>query len=98
MRNFMQRRTMLAAAALAAVTFSGCATLGRAGFKEPIVSFKDLRVRGLGLTGGRLGGDLTRFHPKGFLLGARPPTYNVKGGGKPLGPRAPQSRLTAEEQ
>ena len=42
MRKFMQRRTMLAVAALAVIALGGCATLGRAGFREPIVTFKDL--------------------------------------------------------
>src|SRR4051794_20289167 len=38
--------------ALAMVGVAGCATLGRATFKEPIVHFQDARVTGLGLTGG----------------------------------------------
>ena len=55
MRNIMGRRTKLAAAVLAVFAVAGCASLGAlGGFREPIVSFKDLRVRGLGLTGGSL--------------------------------------------
>ena len=55
MRNIMQRRTKIFGAALAVFAIAGCATLGAlGGFKQPVVNFKDLRVRGLGLTGGSL--------------------------------------------
>jgi LEA14-like dessication related protein len=96
MRKFMQRRTMLAAAALAVIAIGGCATLGRAGFKEPIVSFKDLRVRGLGLTGGSLDAYLSVYNPNGFRLDATRLTYNVKVGDNPLGTGALDSRFTVQ--
>ena len=49
----IRRKFIVALAAVAAL--SGCASLGMlGGFKEPVVSFKDLRVAGLGLTGGSL--------------------------------------------
>jgi len=96
MRKFMQRRTMLAAAALAVFTIGGCATLGRAGFKEPIVSFKDLRVRGLGLTGGSIDGYLSVYNPNGYRLDATRLTYNIKVGDNPLGTGALDSRFTVQ--
>ena len=45
----MKRRTLIAAIG-AVAALSACATLGLGGFKQPIVSFKDLRVAGVGLT------------------------------------------------
>ena len=47
------RRTKIAAAVFAVMAIAGCASLGLGGgFQQPIVNFKDLRVRGLGLSGG----------------------------------------------
>ena len=47
----MRRRTFIAAFA-AVAALAGCSTLGMlGGFKEPVVTFKDLRVAGLGLNG-----------------------------------------------
>ena len=77
MTRFMQRRTTFAAAFLTVVAIAGCATLGRAGFREPIVNFKDLRVRGLGLTGGSLDAYLNVYNPNGFRLDATRLSYKV---------------------
>ena len=78
MRNIIGRRTMLATAALAVFAIAGCASLGAlGGFKEPVVSFKDLRVRGLGLTGGSLDAYLSVYNPNGFRLDATRLTYKV---------------------
>lgn len=96
MRKIMQRKTTLAAAALALIAFAGCATLGRAAFQQPIVSFKDLRVRGLGLTGGSLDAYLNVYNPNGFRLDASRLTYNVKVGDNPLGTGALDSRFAVQ--
>jgi LEA14-like dessication related protein len=78
MRNIIGRRTKLATAALVAFAVAGCASLGAlGGFKEPVVSFKDLRVRGLGLTGGSLDAYLNVYNPNGFRLDATRLTYKV---------------------
>ena len=54
------RRTKFAAAVLTAFAIAGCASLGLGGaFKEPIVTFKDLRVAGIGLSGGSLDAYIT---------------------------------------
>ena len=96
MRKFMQRRTTLAAIALAIIALGGCATLGRAGFREPVVTFKDLRVRGLGLTGGSIDAYLNVYNPNGYRLDATRLTYNVKVGDNPLGTGALDSRFTVQ--
>ena len=101
MRKIMQRRTRIAAAAVAALAvfaIGGCASLGLGGFKDPIVSFKDLRVRGLGLTGGSLDAYLSVYNPNGFRLDATRLTYNVKVGDNPLGTGALDSRFTVQNK
>lgn len=71
---------MLAAALSTTVAVgatTGCATLGMAHFKEPIVNFRDLKVEGVGLTGGTLDVILSIYNPNGFKLDATRLTYNL---------------------
>ena len=100
MRNMIGRRTKLAAAALVAFAVAGCASLGAlGGFKEPIVSFKDLRVRGLGLTGGSLDAYLNVYNPNGFRLDATRLTYKVTvGNDAQLGTGVLDSRFTVQDK
>jgi LEA14-like dessication related protein len=72
------RRTKLAAAALAVFAIAGCASLGLGGgFQQPIVNFKDLKVRGLGLSGGSLDAYLNVYNPNGYRLDATRLSYKV---------------------
>jgi LEA14-like dessication related protein len=97
MSKIIQYRTKLAAAALAIFAIAGCASLGLGGFKEPIVSFKDLRVRGLGLTGGSLDAYLNVYNPNGFKLDATRLTYKVSLGDQTeLGTGVLDSRFTVQ--
>jgi LEA14-like dessication related protein len=97
MSKIMQRRSMLAAAALTVFAVAGCATLGLGGFKEPIVNFKDLRVRGLGLTGGSIDAYINVYNPNGFNLDATRLTYKVTvGDNAELGTGALDSRFTVQ--
>jgi LEA14-like dessication related protein len=97
MRNIFGRRTKLAAVALTVFAIAGCASLGLGGFKEPIVSFKDLRVRGLGLTGGSLDAYLNVYNPNGFKLDATRLTYKVSvGDNAQLGTGVLDSRFTVQ--
>ena len=98
MSNIMRRRTKLAAAVLAVFAMSACATLGLGGFREPIVTFKDLKVRGLGLSGGSLDAYLNIYNPNGFKLDATRLTYNVKVGENQLGTGALDSRFTVQDK
>ena len=66
------------------------------GFKEPIVTFKDLRVRGLGITGGSLDAYLNVYNPNGFKLDATRLTYKVLVGENPLGTGVLDSRFTVQ--
>jgi LEA14-like dessication related protein len=100
MRNIIGRRTQLAAAALAVFAVAGCASLGAlGGFKEPIVNFKDLRVRGLGLTGGSIDAYLNVYNPNGFKLDATRLTYKVTvGDNAELGTGVLDSRFTVQDK
>ncbi len=98
MRNIMSRRTKLAAAVLAVFAMAGCASLGMGGFKEPIVTFKDLRVRGLGITGGSIDAYLNVYNPNGFKLDATRLTYKVLVGENPLGTGVLDSRFTVQDK
>jgi len=98
MSNIMRRRTKIAAMLMAVAALSACATLGLGGFQEPIVTFKDLRVRGLGLSGGSLDAYLNIYNPNGFKLDATRLTYNVKVGENQLGTGALDSRFTVQNK
>ena len=100
MRNIMGRRTKLAAAVLAAFAIAGRASLGAlGGFKEPIVSFKDLRVRGLGLSGGSLDAYLNIYNPNGFRLDATRLSYTVTvGDNAQVGTGILDSRFTVQDK
>jgi LEA14-like dessication related protein len=98
MGNIMRRRTKITAAALAVFAIAGCASLGLGGFREPIVSFKDLRVRGLGLTGGSLDAYLNVYNPNGFRLDATRFSYKVLVGENELGTGILDSRFNVQER
>lgn len=72
-RRFMTR-ALPVAALLGAI---GCATLGRATFKEPIVNFNEARITGLGITGGSVEVKLSVYNPNGFRLDGTNLTYNL---------------------
>src|SRR6478735_3920237 len=70
------RRTKIAAAVFAVIAIAGCASLGLGGgFQQPVVNFKDLKVRGLGLSGGSLDAYLNVYNPNGYRLDATRLTY-----------------------
>ncbi len=70
------RLALVGALCLAAMV-SACATLGRSVFKEPVVDFRELRLNGLGLTGGSLDVVLSVYNPNSFKLDATSFTYNL---------------------
>ena len=91
----MRRRTLIAAFG-AVAALSACATLGLGGFKQPIVSFKDLKIAGVGLTGGSLDVYLNVYNPNGFRLDATRLTYNVMVGQNQLGNGALSSAFAVQ--
>ena len=79
----MRRKLLIAA--IAATTVGGCATLGVGGFKQPLVQFSNVQIRGLGLTGGALDIVLSVYNPNGFNLNATRLTYRLMVEDKDLG-------------
>ena len=97
MRKFT-RSTRIAAMLMAVAALGACASLGSGVFQEPIVTFKDLRVRGLGITGGSIDAYVNVYNPNGFRLDATRLTYNVMVGQNQLGTGALDSRFTLQDK
>ena len=93
-----RRRTarVLAACAAAALTGAGCASVGRTVFEQPVVSFKDLRVNGLGLQGGSLDVVLNVYNPNRYALNATRLTYRLMVDSVPLGTGALDQRFVVQ--
>ena len=92
MRN---RKLMFVALAMFA---AGCATLGKATFKEPIVHFQDARITGLGITGGSLEVKLSLYNPNGFRLDGTRLTYKLMVDSVPFGDGALAQSFTVQEK
>jgi LEA14-like dessication related protein len=73
----VRRRRWTVGAALLLAATTACATLGRSVFKEPVVDFREVRLNGLGLSGGSLDVILSVYNPNGFKLEATRLTYNL---------------------
>jgi LEA14-like dessication related protein len=71
------RRVAVVVGALALATGTGCASVAKAAFKEPVVSLRDVKLVGIGLTGGTLDIVLNVFNPNEFRLDASRLTYEV---------------------
>jgi len=68
---------MSVVAASAMITAGACSTLGKAVFENPVVSLKDVKLRGVGLTGGTLDVQLAVYNPNNFRLDATQMTYKL---------------------
>lgn len=71
------RKLVFAVAASAALIGAACSLLGRSAFKEPVVTLKDVRLLGLGVTGGQLNVDLAVYNPNHYRLDATKLRYTV---------------------
>jgi LEA14-like dessication related protein len=92
----ISRRARIAMILVAVAAIGACASLGSGVFQEPIVTFKDLKVRGLGLSGGTLDAYVNVYNPNGFRLDATRLSYNVMVGQNQLGTGALDSRFTVQ--
>lgn len=72
----MTRRMRTIGGAVLLATLTACGALGR-DFKEPVVTFKDGRVTGLGLTGGSIEVVLGVYNPNGYRLDGSRLTYSI---------------------
>jgi LEA14-like dessication related protein len=72
----MRRLAVLMTGVLTAAAL-GCASLGIGAFKEPVVTLKNVSVRGIGLTGGAVDVVLNVYNPNGYRLDATRMTYKL---------------------
>lgn len=61
----------------AALTVAACSALGRAAFQNPVVNLRDVRVLGLGASGGQLEVHLGVYNPNNYRLDATRLTYRA---------------------
>ncbi len=71
------KKVLWVAASAAIVIGAACSTLGKAAFAEPKVALRDVKIRGIGLTGGQLDVVLSVYNPNNYRLDATRLTYKV---------------------
>jgi LEA14-like dessication related protein len=80
-----------------AATAIGCASVGRAVFREPVVTYKDAMITGLGLTGGSLEVVLSIYNPNSFRLDGTGLTYRIVVDSIPFGNGTLSERFAVQE-
>ena len=60
-----------------ALVVGACSSLGRQAFQNPVVNLRDVRVLGIGTTGGQLEVQLGVYNPNNYRLDATRMTYRV---------------------
>ena len=91
MRRYM---TLAVAAVLAGTT--GCKTVGRQMLKEPVVSLRDVKLVGIGATGGTLDILLNVYNPNDFRLDGTRITYRVFADSVAVGGGSIDQRFTVQ--
>lgn len=89
----MRRSTFV----LLAVAATACASLGRATFREPVVTYKDAVITGLGISGGSLEVVLSVYNPNTYRLDGTSLTYRINVDSVPFGSGALSDRFTVQE-
>lgn len=69
----MKKLGVIALALIAAA----CSALGRQAFQNPVVDLRDVKVEGLGISGGQLAVQLSVYNPNNYRLDASRLTYRV---------------------
>src|SRR4051812_48314075 len=73
----MKKTFVILGAMAAAALATGCASLGRSSFRDPIVNFRDLQVEGVGTKGGTIDVILSVYNPNGYRLDATRLNYRL---------------------
>lgn len=89
----MKRITVVVLAAAA----TACASLGRATFREPVVTYKDALITGLGISGGSLEVVLSVYNPNSYRLDGTGLTYRINVDSVPFGSGNLNERFTVQE-
>jgi LEA14-like dessication related protein len=83
--------------ALLAIAATACASLGRVTFREPVVTYKDAVITGLGISGGSLEVLLSIYNPNSFRLDGTGITYRINVDSVPFGSGTFTDRFTVQE-
>jgi LEA14-like dessication related protein len=73
----MRKLVLVGVAAATALGVYGCATIGRNAFAEPVVTLRDVKLQGIGMTGGSFDVLLSVYNPNGYRLDATQLNYNL---------------------
>ena len=73
----MRKLALVGLAAVAAFGVYGCASVARNAFAEPVVTLRDVKLQGVGLTGGSFDVVLSVYNPNGYRLDATQLNYNL---------------------
>ena len=79
------------------LTATACASVGRAAFREPVVTYKDAVITGLGLSGGSLEVVLSIYNPNSFRLDGTGLTYRIAVDSVPFGNGNLSDRFAVQE-
>jgi LEA14-like dessication related protein len=71
------RKAAIATAMFGVLAMSGCATLLRQAFTDPVVNLRDVRLQGLGVNGGNLDVVLSVYNPNNYRLDATRLSYRL---------------------
>ena len=71
------RKTLYVAVAAAVLTGTGCPSLAKQAFRQPVVTLKNVRLNGVGLTGGSMDVVVNVYNPNGYRLDATRLSYNI---------------------
>jgi LEA14-like dessication related protein len=82
---------------LLVVAATACASMGRAAFREPVVTYKDAVITGLGLSGGSIEVVLSIYNPNSFRLDGTGLTYRVAVDSVPFGNGTLSDRFAVQE-
>ena len=73
----MRKLALVGLAAAVAYGAYGCASVARNAFAEPVVTLRDVKLQGIGLTGGSFDVVLSVYNPNGYRLDATQLNYNL---------------------
>jgi LEA14-like dessication related protein len=80
----MKRNFVLATATVAVMAVAACSALGKQAFRDPVVTLSNVKVTGLGATGGNLDVILNVKNPNDYRLDATRLTYRILVDSTPL--------------
>ena len=82
---------------LLVIAVTACASVGRAVFREPVVTYRDAVITGLGMSGGTLEVVLSIYNPHSFRLDGTGLTYRLAVDSVPFGNGSLSDRFAVQE-